>query len=118
VVFVLAGGLCGLAGAVQILGVSNQLVPNYGLTIGFTAIIVALLGRARPGGVALAALLFGAFQAGGLQMQASTSVPIELVQVIEAVIVFFIAAPALIRAIYRIRTTGGGLRLISQGWGG
>ncbi|MHB1639947.1 MAG: ABC transporter permease [Candidatus Dormibacteria bacterium] len=118
VVFILAGGMCGLAGAVEILGVSNQLVPNYGLTIGFTAIIVALLGRARPGGVALAALLFGAFQAGGLQMQASTSVPIELVQVIEAVIVFFIAAPALIRAIYRIRTTGGGLRLISQGWGG
>lgn len=118
VVFILAGGLCGLAGAVQILGVSNQLVPNYGVTIGFTAIIVALLGRARPGGVALAALLFGAFQAGGLQMQASTSVPIELVQVIEAVIVFFIAAPALIRAIYRIRTSGGGLRLISQGWGG
>ncbi len=115
---VLAGGLAGLAGAVQVLGVDPQLVPAYGGESGFTAITVALLGRARPGGVVLAALLFGAFQAGGLQMQAATTVPLELVQVIEAVIVFFIAAPALVRAIYRIRTQGGGFRLFSQGWGG
>ncbi|HUY96239.1 MAG TPA: ABC transporter permease [Verrucomicrobiae bacterium] len=117
-VMVLAGALAGLAGAIQVLGVDPQLVPSYGGEVGFTAITVALLGRARPGGVVLAALLFGAFQAGGLQMQAATTVPLELVQVIEAVIVFFIAAPALVRAIYRIRTTGTGFRLFSQGWGG
>ncbi|HVA20526.1 MAG TPA: ABC transporter permease [Candidatus Micrarchaeia archaeon] len=116
--FVLAGGLAGLAGGVQVLGVANQLVPNFGEELGFTAIIVALLGRANPTGVVLAALLFGAFQAGGLQMQAQTSIPIELVEVIEAVIVFFIAAPQLVRQLYRIRAQGGGIRLLSQGWGG
>ena len=115
---VIAGALAGLAGVVEILGVSPQLVPGFAQNLGFTAITVALLGQARPGGVVLAALLFGAFQAGGLQMQASTTIPLELVQVIEAVIVFFIAAPALVRAIYRIRTTGTGFRLFSQGWGG
>ncbi|MGH7611189.1 MAG: ABC transporter permease [Candidatus Dormibacteria bacterium] len=115
---VLAGLLAGLAGAVLMLGTAPQLVPGYGEDLGFTAITVALLGRARPGGVVLAALLFGAFQAGGLQMQAQTSVPLELVEVIEAVIVFFIAAPALVRTIFRIRTSGRGFRVLSQGWGG
>jgi simple sugar transport system permease protein len=116
--FVLSGILCGLAGAVMILGISPQLVQNYGGDTGFTAFIIALLGRGKPGGVVLAALLFGAFQAGGLQMQVSTSVPLELIEVIEAVIVFFISAPGLVRAIYRIRVGGGGFRLLSQGWGG
>ncbi|MGH7609532.1 MAG: ABC transporter permease [Candidatus Dormibacteria bacterium] len=115
---VLAGLLAGLAGAVEMLGTAPQLVPTYGEDLGFTAITVALLGRAKPGGVVLAALLFGAFQAGGLQMQAQTSVPLELVEVIEAVIVFFIAAPALVRTIFRIRTSGRGFRVLSQGWGG
>lgn len=115
---VVAGALAGLAGAVQMLGTAPQLVPGYGQSLGFTAITVALLGRAKPGGVVLAALLFGAFQAGGLQMQAQTSVPLELVEVIEAVIVFFIAAPALVRTIFKIRTSAGGFRVLSQGWGG
>ena len=115
---VLSGLLVGVAGAVEVLGTAPQLVPGYGQALGFTSITVALLGRAKPGGVVLAALLFGAFQAGGLAMQAQTSVPLELVQVIEAVIVSFIAAPALVRTIFRIRAGGAGFRVLTQGWGG
>lgn len=112
----LSGALAGLAGAVQILGVDSQLVPKYGGEIGFTAITVALLGRSSPLGVVLASLLYGALEAGGLAMQAATSVPLDLVSVIQAVIVFFIAAPALVRDIYRIKGTGGGFRAFVGGW--
>jgi simple sugar transport system permease protein len=69
--------------------------------------------------VVLAALLFGALRAGGLQMQAETSTPIDIVTVIQSLIVIFVAAPALVRAIYRVRgaraETGAPL---SKGWGG
>ena len=116
--FLLAGGLAGLAGAVQVLGVVPQLAPGYSENLGFTAIVVAILGRANPGGVVLAALLYGALEAGGLKMQAVTSVPLDLVEVIQAVVVFFIAAPQLIRDIYRIRSTGKGFQLSSEGWSG
>jgi simple sugar transport system permease protein len=115
-VFVLAGGLAGLAGAIQVLGVDPQLAPGYSENLGFTAIVVAILGRANPGGVVLAAFLYGALEAGGLNMQAATSVPLDLVEVIQAVVVFFIAAPQLIRDIYRIRSTGKGFQLASEGW--
>jgi len=115
-VFVLGGGLAGLAGAVQVLGVVPQLAPGYSEELGFTAIVVAILGRANPRGVVLAALLYGALEAGGLKMQAVTNVPLDLVEVIQAVVVFFIAAPQLIRDIYRIRSTGRGFGLSSEGW--
>ena len=88
--------------------------------IGFDGITVALLGRARPGGTVLAGLLFGALQAGGVQMQSSTGVPIDLVTVLQALIVLFIAAPALIRAIFRL-TRGHAAAVgaeLAKGWNG
>jgi simple sugar transport system permease protein len=115
---VLAGGLAGLAGAVQILGVDTQLNTGYSGILGFTAITVALLGRSTPLGVVLGSLLYGALEAGGLAMQAATRVPLDLVVVIQAVIVFFIAAPALVRDIYRVKATGGGFQAFATGWGG
>jgi ABC-type uncharacterized transport system permease subunit len=115
-VFLLAGGLAGLAGAIQVLGVDNQLVPSYEGDLGFTAITVALLGRSSPIGVVLGSLLYGALEAGGLAMQAKTGIPIDLIEVIQAVVVFFIAAPALIRDIYRIKGTGSGFRAFAGGW--
>ena len=62
-----------------------------------------------------AGLLFGALQAGGRQMQVASNVSIDLIQVVQALIVVFIAAPALIRAIYRVRT-GKGAEQITKGW--
>ena len=115
----LAGGLAGLSGAVAIQGTFYSLnFQSYG-TYGFTGITVALLGRARPLGVVLAALLFGALQAGGTVMQAATSVPVDITFVIEGLIVLFVAAPPLIRALYRLRRTeGGGLAAAAKGWNG
>jgi ABC-type uncharacterized transport system permease subunit len=115
---VLSGGLAGLAGANQVLGVQYTLAPGFSGGIGFEAITVALLGRANPFGVVVAALLFGALRAGGLQMQAVTGTPIDIVLVIQSLIVIFVAAPALVRAIWRIKAARGDAgQPVSKGWG-
>jgi simple sugar transport system permease protein len=102
-VMLIAGGLAGLAGSGVIQGTELSLnFQTYG-TYGFDAITVALLGLGRPFGVVLAALLFGAFHAGAPLMQSQTNTSVEIVQVLEALIVLFVAAPPLIRAIYRLR---------------
>jgi ABC-type uncharacterized transport system permease subunit len=116
----LAGGLAGLAGSTQVLGTAYTLTPGISANIGFDAITVALLGRANPWGTVLAGLLFGALRAGGVQMQAQTGTPIDVVTVIQALIVIFIAAPPLIRSIFRLRTArgrGAGATL-AKGWNG
>ena len=103
VVMVLAGALAGLAGAGQVLG---TVTTGFGVSIeagiGFEAITVALLGRSRPLGVLLAGLLFGAFKAGGFAMQSMQAIPVDLVLVLQSLIVLFIAAPPLVRALFRI----------------
>jgi simple sugar transport system permease protein len=116
-VMLLAGALSGLAGVSQILGTNTQVTQDIDAGIGFDAITVALLGRANPIGIVFAGLLFGALHAGGTQMQSYT--PIDLVAVIQSLIVLFIAAPAVIRAIFRIKTTGEGVGSeLAKGWNG
>ncbi len=118
-VMLLAGALSGLAGVAQILGTNSAITQDIDAGIGFDAITVALLGRGTAGGTVLAGLLFGALRAGGVQMQSSTGTPIDLVLVVQSLIVLFIAAPALIRAIFRIRTTGAGVgQELAKGWNG
>jgi simple sugar transport system permease protein len=95
----LAGALAGLAGANQVLGVLGRASPNFSGGIGFDAIAVALLGRSHPVGVLLAGVLFGALQAGGRQMQALAGVSLDLIGIIQALIIIFIAAPMLVRAV-------------------
>ena len=115
----LSGAILGLAGGVEAAGVAPNLVANYGGTIGFNAVIVALLGRGKPLGVLLAALLFGMFDSGGTAMQAATPVSLDLVQVVESVIVLFITAPVLVRAIFHLPAPAGGVALPNLGgWGG
>ncbi len=82
---------------------ATALTPLVVAQIGFDGILVALLGRVKPWGVALAALLFGALQAGGNRMQSYASISLELVTVLQALIVIFIAAPALVKAIFGLR---------------
>jgi general nucleoside transport system permease protein len=102
-VMLVAGALVGLAGANQTLGtVSGGVTVDLDAGIGFDAITVALLGRSRPLGILAAGLLFGAFKAGGFAMQASQGIPIDLVLVVQSLIVLFIAAPPLIRAVFRL----------------
>ncbi|MDT3317932.1 ABC transporter permease [Microbacterium sp. KSW4-11] len=97
----LAGGLVGLAGVNQVLGtVTTGFSSDIDAGIGFDAITVALLGRSTPWGTFAAGILFGAFKAGGFSMQAAEQVPIEIVTVVQALIVLFIAAPPLVRTIF------------------
>ena len=115
---VIAGGLAGLAGASVMLGGSKTLTPGFSPGYGFDGIAVALIGATRPAGVVAAAFLFGALRAGATPMQAATGTPIDIVIVIQALVIVFIAAPALVRAIYRIRTERTlGTEVFAKGWG-
>lgn len=103
VVMLIAGGLVGLAGVNQILGTTTSGVTvDIDAGIGFDAITVALLGRSRPLGILAAGLLFGGLKAGGFSMAAAEGIPVEIVLVIQSLIVLFIAAPPLVRAIFRL----------------
>ncbi|RWZ68498.1 ABC transporter permease [Labedella populi] len=96
-----SGGLLGLAGVMQVLGtVPTGFSSGIDAGIGFDAITVALLGRSKPWGIFAAGVLFGAFKAGGYAMQASQGVPVDVVTIVQSLIVLFIAAPPLVRAIF------------------
>jgi simple sugar transport system permease protein len=117
-VMFLAGGLAGLAGATNILGrPSFSLTGGYYNFLGFDGIAVALLGRANPVGVLGAALLFGILRAGSTGMQAETSTPVDIIVVIQALIIMFVAAPALVRAIFRVRAGRGTEQAFTTNWG-
>jgi simple sugar transport system permease protein len=119
-VMAVSGALGGIAGANQTLGLEPYRgITNFAGTIGFDAIALALLGRSHPGGVLLAGLLFGGLRAGGREMQGAAGVPIDLVLVLQALVIVLIAAPELVRRIYRIKTPEQELgTTISTGWGG
>ncbi len=114
----ICGALAGLGGAVQVLGSEYALNADIAGSFGFDAITVALLGRAQPLGTVFAALLFGALHAGGRTMQSSTGVPLDIVLVTQALIVLFIAAPAFVRYIFRIKKMNTSASLTSKGWNG
>jgi general nucleoside transport system permease protein len=118
VAMALAGLLAGLAAVMLVLGQRNTLSENLAGSVGFDAITVALLGRATPLGTVLAGLLFGALSSGGLAMPAAAGVPPELAQVLQALIVLFVAAPALVRAVLRVRAEGPAGTLQAKGWAG
>jgi ABC-type uncharacterized transport system permease subunit len=118
-VLTLAGGLAGLAGAGQLASVTPSLIPAFASGLGFDGIAIALLARARPAGVVAAAFLFGAMRAGGRSMQVVTQTPIDIIVVIQAVVIAFVAAPALVRSLYRIKTRRVGMaQTFAKGWGG
>ena len=116
-VMTISGALAGLAGTGQVLGLLDRASPAFSANLGFEGIAVALLGRSNPLGVMAAAVLFGGLNAGGQYMQANADVGIDLISVIQALIIIFVAAPALISAIYRIRISTQSTQ-ISKGWGG
>jgi ABC-type uncharacterized transport system permease subunit len=102
-VMAIAGGLAGLGGSTIVLGTAYALTGAVIGSAGFDGLLVGLLGRARPWGVLLAALLFGGLQAGGNRMQSFSGISLELVSVLQALIVVFVAAPALVAAVFRLR---------------
>lgn len=117
-VMFISGALAGLAGATMTLGLPPYTVTsNFPGTIGFDAIALALLGRSHPFGVLWAGLLFGALTAGGRTMQAAAGVSVDLVIVMQALIIIFIAAPELVRAVFRLKATETEPTQLTKGWG-
>jgi simple sugar transport system permease protein len=105
----ISGGLVGLAGVAQVLGtITTGFSSGIDAGIGFDAITVALLGRSKPWGIFVAGILFGALKAGGFAMQAAQGIPIDIVLVVQSLIVLFIAAPPLVRVIFRLPSPGSG----------
>ena len=98
----IAGALAGLAGAAQVSGVLGRATPGFTAGIGFDAIAVALLGRSHPVGILLAGLLFGGLEAGGRQMQVDAGVSIDMISIMQALIIIFVAAPLLVKRVFPI----------------
>jgi general nucleoside transport system permease protein len=119
----LCGLLAGLAGSVQMLGVQTFYSSGISANVGFDAITVALLGRSSPLGIMASALLFGAFRAGQglMQIRSNNLVPIEVIDVIQGLIILFLAADIIIRRVFRLRAAKGALegevRTVTQSWG-
>jgi general nucleoside transport system permease protein len=105
----MAGGLAGLAGAGNLLGINHQMSATFSTTVGFDSITVALLGRSNPFGVLLSALFFGGMRSGAGDMQVQAGLPTELVDVIEAVLLFFLVVGPIIGARFRVRGVKSGL---------
>jgi simple sugar transport system permease protein len=106
----LCGMLAGLAGSGEILGTVGFMGAGYGTSVGFDSIAVALLGRAHPLGIFLAALLFGAMRAGAGLMQINAGIPVEIVDVLQGVILLFLAADLIVRRLFRLRAARVGVQ--------
>lgn len=119
-VFVVSGGLAGLAGYVAEASTTYNLSGGFlvgSANIGFTAITVSLLGRNRPMGIVLGSLLFAALDVGGRTMQAQTGIPLDLATIVQAAVVLFVATPLLVKEIFHLRDAGGHrIALATQGW--
>ncbi len=114
----ISGGLAGLAGAIQTQGLFHEFQTNQSLTLGFDSIAVALLAGNSPIGIIPSAFLFGVLSAGSRGMQLASNVPPELIQVIQALILMFVAADQIVRYVYHIRGKASEDRVIlSTGWG-
>jgi len=100
---VISGGMAGLAGASQVLGVDHWVGQGFSAGYGFDAIAIALLGKSHPFGVVLAGLLFGVLRGGATRMQSIAGIPIDIISIIQGLVIVFVAAPGIIRWIYRLR---------------
>ncbi len=115
-VMALSGGLAGLAGASQVLGIDHWVGQGFSAGYGFDSIAVAMLGQSHPFGVVLAALLFGTLRSGATRMQSMAGIPIDIISIIQGLVIVFVAAPAVIRWLYRIRLSRTEATLLTRGW--
>jgi ABC-type uncharacterized transport system permease subunit len=116
----LSGCLAGLAGVSQGLGITHNVALGFQAGYGFDSIALALLGKSHPVGVLAASIIFGVLRAGAARMQSVAGVPTEIVEIVQALVIVFIAAPAIIRAIYRFReerAEEAEMVVFSRGWG-
>lgn len=113
----ISGLLAGLAGAIEVTGLNYRHQLGFAVGYGFDAIAIALLGKNHPLGVVLASLLFAAMRNGGTRMQFMTQIPVDIISVIQALILLFVAADAIIRYVYRLKASDEKL-VLTRGWGG
>ncbi len=113
----LSGLLAGMAGTIEVTALNYRHELGFSIGYGFDAIAIALLGKTHPLGVVLAAILFGAMRNGATRMQFLTQIPVDVISVIQALILLFVAADAIIRYIYRFKTRGERV-VLTRGWGG
>ena len=90
VVMLLSGGISGLAGGIELLGIQHRLIYGFSASFGFTGILIALLGRLNPFGVAIAAMFFGALQNGSAAMIIYSNVPRDLVTMIMGLVIIML----------------------------
>lgn len=117
ITMMLSGMLAGMAGAVEVTGLNYRHELGFSIGYGFDAIAIALLGKSHPLGVVLASILFGAMRNGASRMQFLTQIPVDLISVLQALILLFVAADAIVRFIYRIKSKGERV-VLTRGWGG
>lgn len=115
----ISGALAGLSGVSESLGITQNMTLGFQAGYGFDSIALALLGGSHPLGVVLASLLFGVLRAGGTRMMSMAAIPLEITSLVQAMVIIFIAAPAIIRGIYRLRAEKEelGPAMITRGWG-
>ena len=118
----LSGAIAGLGASLEVVGLNFYHTAGFSVGYGYDSIAVALLGRGDPIGVIPSALLFGALRAGASRMQFLSQIPIDIINVIQALVLIFVAAPALIRWIYHIRVpreaeSPAGEVQFTSGWG-
>ncbi|MCL4869998.1 MAG: ABC transporter permease [Anaerolineae bacterium] len=114
---IISGFMAGMGGAIETLGVVGRYQPGFNAGLGFDGITIALLAQTNPLGVIPAAILVGAMQAGSSQMQFDARVPSQIIDVIQALILFFVSADAIVRWILRSRKTDEDKVTLSTGWG-
>ncbi len=113
----ISGALAAMAGAGEVMGVNHNLAEGFSPGYGFDSIALAMLGGGHPLGVVLAALLFGTLRNGATKMQSLAAIPIDLVSIVQAFVIMFVAAPIIIRRLYRLKTEVGGQMILMRGWG-
>ncbi len=116
VTMLFSGILAGMAGAIEVTALNYRHELGFAVGYGFDAIAIALLGKNHPAGVVLASLLFAAMRNGATRMQFLTQIPVDVISVIQALILLFVAADAVVRYIYRIRSRDERFSL-TRGWG-
>jgi ABC-type uncharacterized transport system permease subunit len=118
---IISGALAGLAGTVEVLGVSicRCLPMFFSSGYGWDSIGITLLAKNNPFGILAASFLFGAMRNGADLMELSSGVSKYIISLVQALVLLFVAAPAVVRWIYRIKTTRKeDIAPLTRGWGG